>query len=166
MSRQDAWWYNMQACNQSIRYASTKSTKIFFKKYWKKLKLLKLFYQRVVQFSDFSIKFSSTYNFMAFLDILDVLSQRIGQKIKKRKKTARTKNLLHVLGLFKGCKTMTSQNRSYQAQVKRKVMFCSQGIQVFVFLTIPWFTISTMSWWVLVHKAGCIFEYIFWTTTH
>ena len=31
-------------------------------------------------------------------------------------------------------------------------------IQVLVFLTIPWFTISLTSWWVLVHEAGCIFH--------
>ena len=48
----------------------------------------------------------------------------------------------------------------------RKVMFHSQDIQVFVFLTIPWFNKSVTSWWVLVHETGCIFEYIFWTTTH
>ena len=48
----------------------------------------------------------------------------------------------------------------------RKVIFCSQDIQVFVFLTIPWFTKHVMSWWVLVHDTGFIFEYIFWTTTH
>ena len=39
-------------------------------------------------------------------------------------------------------KTITSQNVSYEAQVKnflfrRKFMFCSQDIQVFVYLTIP-----------------------------
>ena len=45
-------------------------------------------------------------------------------------------------------------------------MFCSQDIQVFVFLHIPWFTNSVMSRWVLVHKATYIFEYIFWATTH
>ena len=49
---------------------------------------------------------------------------------------------------------------------RRKVMFRSQDIQVFVFLIIPWFTKSVTSWWVLVHETGCIFEYIFWTTTH
>ena len=46
---------------------------------------------------------------------------------------------------FKGdlrCKTVTSQNVSSEAQVKnflfrRKVMFRSQVIQVFVFLTVP-----------------------------
>ena len=41
----------------------------------------------------------------------------------------------------------------------RKVVFSSQDIQVFVVLTIPWFTKS-------VHETRCIFEYIFWTTTH
>ena len=48
----------------------------------------------------------------------------------------------------------------------RKVMFRSQDIQAFVSLTISWFTKSVMSWWVLLHETGCIFEYIFWTTTH
>ena len=48
----------------------------------------------------------------------------------------------------------------------RKIVFCSQDIQVFVFLTSPWFTESVMSWWLLVHGARYIFEYIFWTTTN
>ena len=38
-------------------------------------------------------------------------------------------------------------------------MFRSQDIQVFVFLTIPWFTKSVASRWV--HETRCIFEYIF-----
>ena len=49
---------------------------------------------------------------------------------------------------------------------RRKVMFHSQDIQVFVFLTIPLFTKSVTSWWVLVHDTGHTFEYIFWTKTH
>ena len=49
---------------------------------------------------------------------------------------------------------------------RRKIMFRSQDIQVFVFLTIPWFTKSVTSRWVLVHETRCIFEYIFWTTNH
>ena len=48
----------------------------------------------------------------------------------------------------------------------RKVIFCNQHIQVFIILTIPWFTKSVTSLWVLVHETRCIFEYIFWTTTH
>ena len=54
---------------------------------------------------------------------------------------------------------------------RRKVMFRSQDILVFVFLTsfciltIPWFTKSVTSWWALVHEERCIFEYNFWTTT-
>ena len=75
------------------------------------------------------------------------------------------------LWLFKGYlryKTTTSQNVSSKAQIKnffrRKIMFRFQSIQVFVFLTIPWFTKSMTSRWVLVHKTRCIFEYIFWTT--
>ena len=47
---------------------------------------------------------------------------------------------------------------------RSKVRFHSQYIQVFVFLTIPWFTKSVTSWWVLVQETGFI-EYIFWTTT-
>ena len=31
-------------------------------------------------------------------------------------------------------------------------MFRSPDNQVFVFLTIPWFTKSVTSWWVLVHE--------------
>ena len=30
-----------------------------------------------------------------------------------------------------------------------------------IFLTIPWFTKSVTSWWVLVYETGCIFKYIF-----
>ena len=48
----------------------------------------------------------------------------------------------------------------------KKVMIHSRDSQVFVFLTIPWFSKSVTSWWVLVHETGCIFEYIFWTTSH
>ena len=40
-------------------------------------------------------------------------------------------------------------------------MFRSEDIQVFVFLTIPWFTKSVTSWWVLVYETGCIFKYVF-----
>ena len=45
-------------------------------------------------------------------------------------------------------------------------MFRSHDIQVFVFLTIPWFNKSVTSWWVLVHETRSVFDYIFWTTTH
>ena len=44
-------------------------------------------------------------------------------------------------------------------------MFRSEDTQVFVFLTIPWFTKSVTSRWALVYETRCIFEYIFWTTT-
>ena len=86
--------------------------------------------------------------------------------------------VLSILFLFihhiKGClryKMKTSQNVSSEAQIKNflfrwKIMFRSQDIQVFVFLTISWDTKSVTSWWVLIHETGCIFEYIFWTTTH
>ena len=49
---------------------------------------------------------------------------------------------------------------------QRKVRFCSQDIQDFVFLTILWFNKSVTSWWALVYETEYIFEYIFWTTTH
>ena len=39
----------------------------------------------------------------------------------------------------------------------RKAMFCSQYIQVFVFLTISRFIKSVTLWCVLVHETGCIF---------
>ena len=75
---------------------------------------------------------------------------------------------------FKGYlryKTITSQNVPSKAQIKNflfrtKTVFHSQDIQVSVFLTIPWFTKSVTSRWVLVHEARCIFEYIFWTTNY
>ena len=47
----------------------------------------------------------------------------------------------------------------------RKVILCSRDIQVFVLLTIPWFTKYVTSR-VLVHETGWIFEYTFWNTTH
>ena len=48
---------------------------------------------------------------------------------------------------------------------RRKVIFRSQDIQLFLFLTIQWFTKSVTSRWMLVYETGCIFEYVFWTTT-
>ena len=62
-------------------------------------------------------------------------------------------------------KTATSQNVSSEAQVKsflfrRKIMFRSQDIQVFVFLSIPWFTKSVTSLWVLVYETWSIFAYM------
>ena len=48
---------------------------------------------------------------------------------------------------------------------RRKVMFRSQDIQVFIFLTIPWLA-KSVTWWVVVPETRYIFEYIFWTTTH
>ena len=49
---------------------------------------------------------------------------------------------------------------------RTKIMFRSQDIQVFVYLTIPSFIESVTSRWVLVHGARYIFKYIFWGTTH
>ena len=68
--------------------------------------------------------------------------------------------------IFKGYlryKMITSQNVSSEAQIKiflfrRQVMFCSQDIQVYVLLTISWFTESVTSWWVLVLEIRCVFE--------
>ena len=62
-------------------------------------------------------------------------------------------------------KTATSQNVKHKLRIflfYRKVIFHFQDIQVFVFLTIPWFNTSVASWWVLVHETGYIIEYIFW----
>ena len=44
---------------------------------------------------------------------------------------------------------------------RRKVIFRSQDIQIFVFLTISRYSKSVTSWWLLVHETGCIFKYIF-----
>ena len=49
---------------------------------------------------------------------------------------------------------------------RRRIMFPSQDIQVFVFLTIPWFSEFVRSRWFLIHETRYVFEYIFWTTTH
>ena len=48
----------------------------------------------------------------------------------------------------------------------RKTMFRSQDIQVFEYLTIPWFTKSVTSWLVIVHEKRYIFEYISWSASH
>ena len=76
--------------------------------------------------------------------------------------------------VFKGYlryKAIISQNVPSKAQIKnflfrRKIMFRSQDVQVFLFLTIPWFTKSVSSRWVLVHEIRCILEYIFGTSNH
>ena len=43
----------------------------------------------------------------------------------------------------------------------RKVVFSSQDIQVFVVLTIPWFTKSVVSRWVLVHETRSFLNIFF-----
>ena len=37
-------------------------------------------------------------------------------------------------------------------------LYSVQDIQVLAFLTIPWFSKSVTSWWVLVRETGCIFK--------
>ena len=63
-------------------------------------------------------------------------------------------------------KTISSENMPSEAEIKilfhRKVMLRSWDIQVFLFLTISWFTESD----VIMSIRECIFEYIVWTTTH
>ena len=81
------------------------------------------------------------------------------------------KNVSYKIKGYFRYKTITTQKVSFEAQVQiffilSKVMFRSQDIQVFVYLTIPWLTKSVTSRWVLVHETRYIFEYIFWTTTH
>ena len=69
-------------------------------------------------------------------------------------------------------KTITSHNCHLRRWLRiflfrRKVIFqVFQDIQIFVFLTIPWFSKNMTSWWVKVHETGCIVEYVFWTSTH
>ena len=82
-------------------------------------------------------------------------------------------NLLQILHFksYLRCKTITSQNLSSEVRLRiflfyRKVMFRSQDVSVFVLLTTPWFTKSVTPWCVLVNETRCIFENIFWTTTH
>ena len=56
--------------------------------------------------------------------------------------------------IFRGylcCKTITSQNLLSKTQVE-SFLFHRKSL-VFVFLTIPWYTKSVMSWWVLVQGA-------------
>ena len=42
----------------------------------------------------------------------------------------------------------------------RKVMFRSRDIQVFVYLTVSWFTKSVTSWWVLSHDRVHSWTYL------
>ena len=56
-------------------------------------------------------------------------------------------------------KIITAQNMSSKRTLRiflfrRKVMFRSQGIQVFVFLTIQWFAKPVTSWRPLVHETA------------
>ena len=82
------------------------------------------------------------------------------------KKISKWKNLRY--------KTITSQNLSSEVQVanffisKKSYENCSilKILNFFLFSTMSWFTKCVTSWSVLVHETRCIFEYIFWTTTH
>ena len=85
--------------------------------------------------------------------------------------TSQTTDMGSFLKGYLRYKTITSQNVSLRHRLRiflfrRKVMFRSQDIEVFVFLTIPTFTKSVTSWWVLVHETRCTFDYIFWITTN
>ena len=76
-----------------------------------------------------------------------------------------------VIHYFKGYlsyKRTTCQNVSFDALVKIFFILLERYSRYssFCIFNIPWFTKSMRSWWVLVHEAGCIFEYIFWNTTH
>ena len=83
-----------------------------------------------------------------------------------------SENFAYVLKSYLRYKTITPQSVLSEAQVKnfflfrRKIMFRSQDIQVFVVLAIPRFSKSVTSWCILVHETGCIFKYIFWMATH
>ena len=78
---------------------------------------------------------------------------------------------VYIIKGYLHCKMAASQNVPSKAQIKIFFYFvkklCSFSRHyVFVFLTIPWFTKSVTSRWVLVHEIRCIFDYIFWTTNH
>ena len=120
--------------------------------------------------ADFAWRFCPTFDsFLTFLTYKIFWTTKL-TKITKYQAT----NCLWIFWIVKGClryKTITSQDVPSEDRLRiflfyRKVMFRSRDIQVFVFLTILWFTQSVTSWWVLLHEAGCIFEYIFWTKTH
>ena len=80
------------------------------------------------------------------------------------------KDFKFTLKFFNGflrSKTIIFQNVSSEAQVKfflfcRKVIFRSQDIQVFVFLTNTLFTKSVTSWWAVIHATLWTFEHILW----
>ena len=61
--------------------------------------------------------------------------------------------------IFSKCVIWDTGLRSFL--FSRKVMFCTQNIWSFLFLTITWFTKPVTTWWVFVHETGCIFEWIF-----
>ena len=68
-------------------------------------------------------------------------------------------------------KMITSQNKSFETQAQ--IFFILQESYIpflryssFAIFNIPWFTKSLTLWRILVHETGCMYEYIFWTTTH
>ena len=107
-------------------------------------------------------------------DFTDLVNDRMVKKSKTWISWERNITFLRNKKIHKGyfCyKTITSQNLPFEVAVKnflfhRKIMFRSRYIQVFVSLTIAWFTKSVTSWSALLHSTGFIFEYIFWTIPH
>ena len=60
---------------------------------------------------------------------ITLFGKKVSNSIKKESDIELIKGYLHK-------KTMTCQNVSSEKQVRKKIMFCFQDIQVFVFLTI------------------------------
>ena len=100
------------------------------------------------------------------LHVITIFATSLVHKLLTTANAEVTRENLYNFIVFKGClhyKTITSQNVLSEIQVKnfsfcRKVMLRSQDIQGFAFLTIPWFTKSVISWWVLWHHD----EYCTW----
>ena len=111
--------------------------------------------------SHFCALFSCPYAWRDFLQWSNLFLNDNYSKFEKWCCACFTVSVRQLFFKFKGylCyKMIKSQNVSSEAQFKnffifRKVILNSQDVQVFVFLTVPWFTKSLLSWWVLVDET-------------
>ena len=88
-----------------------------------------------------------------------------GRKVIQSVKPAQS--LLHAeLKGYLRYKTITYQNVSSGAQVKNFFILWKSDVPFSRYSGFCIFNHLMTSRWVLVHKTGYIFEYIFWTTTH
>ena len=92
-----------------------------------------------------------------FSDTCELLNQFFSSQLASNTQT--DKLLKSVLKGYLCYKTIRLRIFLFQS----RIMLHCQDIQVFAFLTTPWFVTSS---WVLVHETKYIFEYIFWTATH